>query len=142
MKTFIKSIFLCILTASSVNINAQNSAVSGRIYSSETKLGITHASLLILDEDGAMVTGISSRFNGKYSTDSLPKGLYYISIQAYGFEDIELLPFRLLGKNSKIDLAMIKTEDSIEKTKKQKTGSNPVMPAIFQAALKNFIGSN
>jgi hypothetical protein len=142
MKTFIKSIFLCILTASSVNINAQNCALSGRIYSSETKTGITHASLLILDEDGAMITGISSRFNGKYSTDSLPNGLYYLSIQANGFNGIELLPFRLLGKNSKIDLAMIRAENSEEKTKKEKTGSNPVMPAIFQAALKNFIGSN
>jgi hypothetical protein len=89
-----------------------------------------------------MITGISSRFNGKYNTDSLPNGLYYLSIQANGFDDIELLPFRLLGKNSQIDLAMIRAENSEEKTKKEKTGSNPVMPAIFQAALKNFIGSN
>jgi hypothetical protein len=37
---------------------------------------------------------------------------------------------------------MIRAENSEEKTKKEKTGSNPVMPAIFQAALKNFIGSN
>ncbi len=141
MNTLRKSISLVFLTLSTLNINAQNCAISGRIYSSETKKGILQASLLILDEDGAMVTGISSGFNGKYSTDSLPSGLYYLNIRADGYESIELLPLRLLGKNSKIDLAMLKKTKSEEgKTEKEQDGT--VVPAIFQAALKNFIGSN
>jgi hypothetical protein len=141
MKTLVKSFFLCLLTASTLNINAQNCAISGRIYSSETKKGILQASLLILDEDGAMITGISSGFNGKYSTDSLPSGLYYLNIRADGYESIELLPLRLLGKDSKIDLAMLKTIKSKE-SKAEEESNGTVVPAIFQAALKNFIGSN
>jgi|GEM_PF-2813590 len=141
MKTLVKSFILCLLTASTLNINAQNCAISGRIYSSETKKGILQASLLILDEDGAMITGISSGFNGKYSTDSLPSGLYYLNIRANGYENIELLPLRLLGKDSQIDLAMLKTGKS-EESKAEEKSKGTVVPAIFQAALKNFIGSN
>lgn len=140
MKTLIKSFILCLLTASTLNINAQNCSISGRIYSSETKKGILQASLLILDEDGAMITGISSGFNGKYSTDSLPSGLYYLNVRANGYESIELLPLRLLGKDSNIDLAMIKTGKSKE-SKTEEKSNGTVVPAIFQAALKNFIGS-
>ena len=140
MKTLLKSFILCLLTASTLNINAQNCAISGRIYSSETKKGILQASLLILDEDGAMITGISSGFNGKYSTDSLPNGLYYLNVRADGYESIELLPLRLLGTDSKIDLAMLKSGKSKE-SKADKESDGTVVPAIFQAALKNFIGS-
>ena len=109
MKTLVKSFIICLLTASTLNINAQNCSISGRIYSSETKKGILQASLLILDEDG--------------------------------FENIELLPLRLLGKNSNIDLAMLNASDA-KKEKSETKKEATVMPAIFQAALKNFIGSN
>lgn len=139
MKTLISSIFLSIFLSSTLNISAQNCAISGRIYSSETKKGILQASLLILDEDGAMITGISSGFNGKYSTDSLPSGLYYMNVKAAGFADIELLPIRLLGKDCKIDLAMLNANKSGKKEKESSTNAT-VMPAIFQAALKNFVG--
>lgn len=97
MKTLFKSLYLCLVTASTLNINAQNCSVSDRIYSSEKK-GILQASRPILDEEGAMVTGISSGFNGRYGTDSLPSGLNYLNLRAAGFENIELLPLRLLGK--------------------------------------------
>jgi hypothetical protein len=134
MKTLFKSLYLCLLTASTLNIYAQNCSISGRIYSSETKKGILQASLLILDEEGAMVTGISSGFNGRYSTDSLPSGLYYLNVRAAGFENIERLPLRLLGKNSNIDLAMLNTKDA-KKEKSETKKEATVMPAIFQAAL-------
>lgn len=122
-----------------LEIFAQLCVLKGRVFNAEDRSGIRLSTIQLLDEQGAMITSISSGFNGFYQTDSLELGGYYLQIAADGFEPIEMQPIRLMGEKAQIDIALVelmekpKVEDEPEKKKK-----NP-FTNILGGVIKGFV---
>lgn len=131
----VKTLFLLLLIP--FEITAQLCVLKGRIFNAEDRTGVRLATIQLLDEQGAMITSISSGFNGFYETDSLELGGYYLQIAADGFEPIKMQPIRLMGRKSQIDIALVVLEKQVEEGKKEKK-KNP-FTGILGGVIKSYV---
>ena len=131
----VKTLFLLLLIP--FEITAQLCVLKGRIFNAEDRTGVRLATIQLLDEQGAMITSISSGFNGFYETDSLELGGYYLQIAADGFEPIKMQPIRLMGRKSQIDIALVVLEKQVEDGEKEKK-KNP-FTGILGGVIKSYV---
>ena len=67
-------------------VSAQSSLIKGRIYDAGTFTDVSHVNILIRNDDGDVITSITSNYNGRYETDSIEPGTYRMEIFSRDFE--------------------------------------------------------
>lgn len=118
------------------SLMAQNAVLCGRIYDAANHEGIRLANVQLLDEDGAMLLSISSGFNGKYQTDSLPQGPYYLVISAEGYAGVKLQAIRITQGTTRIAIGLSKATDAAEAEKKKNKSTEKSVFGLLENVLK------
>lgn len=102
-----RGVFLIMGLFFSLGFIAQNAVLEGRIYSRESFENISHANLVLLNNEGLVVTSITTGFDGRYQTDSLESGAYKVEVFSEEFvaETIEIV-YLQPNKTARIDISM------------------------------------
>ena len=87
--------------------NAQNAVLQGRIYSRLSFENISHANVVLRNNEGMVVTSLTTGLDGRYQTDTLEPGTYKIEVYAREFEsEVIDIVFLQPGKTARIDISM------------------------------------
>ena len=121
-----------------VEMMAQLCVLKGRIYNAEDRSGVRLATIQLLDEQGALITSISSGFNGFYETDSLEIGGYYLKVAAAGFVQVDMQAIRFMGEKAQIDIALVKDPTVPTEEKPAKKKKNP-FAGILGGVIKSYV---
>lgn len=127
---------LQILLGFTESLMAQNAVLCGRVYDATNHQGIRLANVQLLDEDGAMLLSISSGFNGKYQTDSLPQGPYYLVISAEDYVGVDLQPIRITQGTTRIAIGLSKATNAEEAKQKKKENTEKSVIGLLENVLK------
>ncbi|HAD97866.1 MAG TPA: hypothetical protein DCG19_10700 [Cryomorphaceae bacterium] len=104
-------------------VSAQSSIIKGRIYDAETFSDVSHVNVLVRDENGNVITSITSNYNGLYSTDSIEPGTY--RIEAFSREFEKSIVHKLVVQPAKASVFDIPLERKKEETAREEDKKNP-----------------
>ena len=120
-------------------MQAQNAILKGRVYNLQSLENVNHANVVLKNSVGAVITSITTGYDGYYSTDSLQAGAYRIEIKARGYIPYEINNVALqTGHAITFDIAlspeMQAQEVSGKTAKEEKVSFGNILGSIFKLA--------
>src|SRR5215216_787444 len=95
--------FICILFVCTVSftVHAQNSRISGRIFSASSNDIIAQATIKLLDKDSVLIRSILTDSLGNFSFNGLPAGAYILQAEALSYS-VTKKPVHISGAKNKM----------------------------------------
>jgi|GEM_PF-4383690 hypothetical protein len=105
MKTKGKIWFLAVLASLSAPIAAQGLLI-GKVFASADRQMLAGTSVQLYDEDGALLLSTTTGYDGRYTSDTLPAGLYFISLEREGFQKVEKQAIRIFSGATRLEWSL------------------------------------
>lgn len=126
-------------------LNAQSSLLKGRIYDAVTFADVSHVNILIRNDNGDIITSITTNYSGLYQTDSIEAGTYRMEVLSRDYEKIVVSKLVLQPSKAAvfdIPLEYKKEETSASREDDEDTQSKDILEMlggiVKNAALSGF----
>ncbi|MEM1319660.1 MAG: TonB-dependent receptor [Bacteroidota bacterium] len=105
--------FLCLLTSTS--FAQETGIVRGTIIDQTTSEPIMFATIALFDSDTTLITGTETDFDGKYTLDDVPAGIYFLEARYLGYATVTITEVTVSKKEVNIlDFTMAEESEVLE----------------------------